>query len=498
MDSNSQSRALEDVVRQVADYAIIALDPHGVIEAWNLGAERLKGYTEQEALGQSFAMFYTEEDRRAGLPGRLLARARTAGRVEHRGWRVRKDGSHFWGDVVITALHDDSGHHTGFAKVTRDLTEQHRLEEALRASEERFRLLVGQVADYAIIALDPEGLIETWNRGAEYLEGYTAEEVIGRHFSLFYTEEDRRGNLPMRLLAQARKSGSVECAGWRVRKDGSRLWAEVVITALHDDAGRLTGYAKVTRDRTDLKRREEAGDAFYANFSHDFRTPLTSIIGFTEAIRLTEGPAPEHMLARIEGNAQRLLAMLEELVQFSGQHDGHSDLDLELLDLTELARSAVRDLPPGLRPDRIALHGEPVTALANVTAMHRVLTNLLINALKYSADDTPVELEVAETEQGNVRIRVCDQGRGIDQADLATIFDEFERGRLSSEDGGTGLGLASVRELVRQQHGTVHLDSERGVGTTVTVELPPAERALPPEQRGDPSRTYSGDGQPAG
>ncbi len=498
MNSSKQSRALDDVVRQVADYAIIALDPHGVIETWNLGAERLKGYTKDEAVGAHFSMFYTADDRLAGLPGHLLARARAAGRVEHRGWRVRRDGSQFWGDVVITALYDEAGHHTGFGKVTRDLTEQHELQEALRASEERFRLLVGQVADYAIIALDPEGLIETWNLGAEYLEGYAAEEVIGRHFSLFYTEEDRRGNLPMRLLAQARKAGSVECAGWRVRKDGSRLWAEVVITALHDDAGRLTGYAKVTRDRTELKRREEAGDAFYANFSHDFRTPLTAIIGYTEAIRLTAGPAPEHMLTRIEANAERLLAMLEDLVQFSEQHEELPALELELLDITELARDAVRDLPPGLGPQRIELHGACVTALAHVTAMHRVLTNLLINALKYSEDGTPIELEIAETEHGNVRIRVCDQGRGIDPADLATIFDEGERGRLASEDGGMGLGLSSVRELVRQQQGTVHIDSQRGVGTTVTVELPAADRALPPEQRGDTSRAYSAKGQPSG
>ena len=256
---SNDERAVEAVVRQVSDYAIIALDPHGVIESWNLGAERVKGYTPEQALGQNFAMFYTEDDRRAGLPGRLLARARSAGRVEHRGWRVRRDGSQFWGDVVITALHDEAGHHTGFAKVTRDLTEQHRLEEALRASEERFRLLVGQVADYAIIALDPDGVIETWNRGAEHLEGYTAEEAVGRHFAMFYTEEDRLANVPMRLLAQAREAGSVECAGWRVRKDGTRLWAEVLVTALHGDDGRLTGFAKVTRDRTELKRRAGGG-----------------------------------------------------------------------------------------------------------------------------------------------------------------------------------------------------------------------------------------------
>ena len=200
--------SLEDLVGQVADYAIIGLDPEGIIQTWNLGAERVKGYTAEEAIGRSFAMFYTEEDRRAGLPLTLLHRGPRDGRVEHTGWRVRKDGTRFWGDVVITALHDEDGNLTGFAKVTRDLTEQHELEDALRASEERLRLLVGQVADYAIIALDPQGIIETWNLGAERVKGYTAEEAIGRSFAMFYTEEDRRAGLPLQLLADAREHGA--------------------------------------------------------------------------------------------------------------------------------------------------------------------------------------------------------------------------------------------------------------------------------------------------
>lgn len=499
MMAKDRTRSLDDVVRQVEDYAIIALNPDGVIESWNLGAERVKGYSAEQALGQSFVMFYTETDRLAGLPGRLLSQARADGRAEHRGWRVRKDGSQFWGDVVITALADEQGRHTGFVKVTRDLTEQHQLSEALRASEERFRVLVGQVCDYAIIALDLGGVIQTWNRGAEQLEGYSADEAIGAHFSLFHTPGDRRADVPMRLLAQARDTGRVESTGWRVRKDGTEFWADVVITALHDDGGRLTGFAKVTRDRSDVKRREEAADAFYANFGHDFRTPLTAILGFTEAIRLTEGQAPEHMLARIEANAQRLLAMVEDLEEFSGQHEGRDQLDVELIDLTDLARAAMSDLSPSLGSHRVRLRGELVSALANRTAMHRVVTNLLVNALKYSTDETPVELEVTAAAEGVVRIRIADQGRGIDEADLSTIFDEFERGRLSVEDGGTGLGLSSVRELVVQQHGRVHIDSERGVGTTVTVELPSTVRAPWPEQRKNPSaRTYSGEGQSAG
>src|SRR3978361_1494216 len=183
-------RRPDDLAGQVLDYAILGLSTQGVIETWNLGAERVKGYSAEEAIGRSFSMFYPEEDRRAGLPLSLLLAARDEGRVEHLGWRVRKDGTRFWGDVVITAVRDEDGNHIGFTKVTRDLTEQHDLELRLRASEERFRLLVGQVQDYAIIALDPPGVLQTWNLRAERVKGYTAEEAIGRGFARVYNEED--------------------------------------------------------------------------------------------------------------------------------------------------------------------------------------------------------------------------------------------------------------------------------------------------------------------
>ena len=171
---------LTRLIEQVVDYAIIALDGSGTIRSWNAGAERLKGYTATEAIGRSFSMFYTDEDRRSGLPLHLLEEAREKGRVEHLGWRVRQDGTRFWGDVVITAVPDADGTVTDFVKVTRDLTAQHELEESLRRSEERFRLLVGQVRDYAIIALDASGTIESWNAGAQHLKGYAAEEAIDR------------------------------------------------------------------------------------------------------------------------------------------------------------------------------------------------------------------------------------------------------------------------------------------------------------------------------
>jgi len=493
------TESFDHVVGQVVDYAILRLDPDGIIRTWNLGAERVKGYTAEEAIGHSFEMFYPEEDRRSGLPRKLLSEAADAGRVEHQGWRIRKDGSRFWGDVVITSLHDDAGDLTGYTKVTRDLTEKHELEVTLRKSEERLRLLVGQVADYAIIGLDPDGIIQTWNLGAERLKGYSAEEAIGRSFAMFYTESDRQSGLPMQLLASARETGRVEHTGWRLRKDGSRFWGDVVITALHDDAGNLTGYAKVTRDRTDLKSLEDAQDAFYAAFNHDFRTPITALKGFVDAIRdAADNDEREHLIQRVEASADRLLGMVEGLVQFATHRAERATLLLADIDVAQVARGAVQNLPAHIDPGRVRVSDNVCIARANGVAMQRVVTNLLVNALKYSPHDTPVLVDFSRPGSSTVRLAIRDEGRGIYPDDIDTIFDEFVRGRLAENDGGSGLGLASVRELVDQMEGSVAIDSKVGVGTTVTVDLPsnPSIRPSAPTQRSTSSPSVSGPAVP--
>jgi PAS domain S-box-containing protein len=394
--------------------------------------------------------------------------------------------------VVITALHDEAGNLTGYSKVTRDLTEQHALESALRSSEERLRLLVGQVADYAIIALDPQGIIETWNLGAERVKGYSPDEAIGRSFAMFYTEEDRRNGLPLELLSIARETGRVEHTGWRVRKDGSRFWGDVVITALHDEDGNLAGFAKVTRDRTDVKALEDAQDAFYATFNHDFRTPVAAIKGFVDAIRHADDPARAHLIDRVESSADRLVAMVEGLVEFARQRAGQATLVLADIDLCQVARSAVHDLSTHFDPARVRIADDVALATANGVAMHRVATNLVVNALKYSPSDSVVDITFSRARAGFLQMSVKDRGRGIDPRDIDVIFDRFVRGRMAQDDGGTGLGLASVRELVRQQNGTVSIQSEVGVGTTVTVELP-SHASLKPSAPAQRSGSTSGD-----
>ncbi len=499
-----KSLTFDDFVGQVLDYAIIALDVDGVIRTWNAGAEKLKGYRSHEAIGRSFDMFYSEEDRSSGLPYRLLADARTRNRVEHTGWRVRKDGTRFWGDVVITALHDDAGAVTGYAKVTRDLTEKHELERALRESEERFRLLVGQVVDHAIVALDPAGLVQTWNLGAERLHSRPAHAALGESFAVFYAEEDRAARVPDSLLEVARHRGRAEYAGWQVRQDGSRFWAEVVLTSLHDEDGGLTGYAVVTRDRSDLKALEEAQQAFYATFDHDFRTPITALKGYIEALRDVEDPSDRsHMIDRLQATCERLQAMVEGLVEFATGHAAQASLVLGEIDVAQVTRDAVSEVSPHLDPgQRVRVGNDVAIARGNGVAMHRVVTNLVTNALKYSGVDAPVEVTFSTPRADRLRMCVSDRGRGIDAADLESIFDEFNRGRLARDDGGTGLGLASVRELVDLQGGQVWIESELGVGTQVLVELQ-ATRTLRPDAPAPRSAAgslpqASGSGAPTG
>jgi PAS domain S-box-containing protein len=337
--------------------------------------------------------------------------------------------------------------------------------------------VVAQVADYAIIALDPQGIIESWNLGAERVKGYTESEALGRSFAMFYDDADQRDGLPMRLLLEATARGRVESTGWRVRKDGTRFWADVVITAVRNRAGRLTGFTKVTRDRSDLKALEDAQDAFYAAFTHDFRTPIAALLGQIDALRYAEEGDRESLIDRAETNAQRLLTMVEGLVTFAQQRAGRATMLTAEIDVAEVARKAVRDLSPALRPQRVRVAADAVAlARANGIALHRVITNLVINALKCSPEDTEVDIVFTDLGADGVELAVVDRGRGIDPADLDTIFDEFQRGRLAQNDGGTGLGLASVRELVDQQGGSTRIESELGVGTRVTVHL----EAMPP------------------
>ncbi len=251
-------RRLELLLDAIVDYAIYMLDPQGVVTSWNSGAERIKGYRADEIIGQHFSRFFTFQDRLDGVPDRILSKALENGRYESEGWRVRKDGGRFWADAIAQSVLDEAGNLIGFVKITRDITERVIAQQALQESERRFRALVEGVRDYALCMLDPSGIVTNWNKGAERLRGYTETEILGQHFSKFFSKEDRARGLPGRVLEIAAREGRHEAEGWRLRADGSRFWASEVVEAIRGPDGALEGFANVTRDITERRAAQAA------------------------------------------------------------------------------------------------------------------------------------------------------------------------------------------------------------------------------------------------
>ncbi|HUO85727.1 MAG TPA: PAS domain S-box protein [Thermoanaerobaculia bacterium] len=518
--SPSQERSQTDrpelrlLVEAVQDYAIFLLDPEGNISSWNSGASRIFGFQEQEVLGRHFSIFYGPDDIAARKPRRELQTAAAAGRVEDEGWRLRKDGSRFWTDTIITVMRNEAGEIAGFAKITRDVTEQRQTEEEIRQSMETFQLLVSSVQDYAIFMLDPEGLVATWNSGAERIKGYKPEEIIGRHFSAFYGEQDILDRKPERKLEIARKQGKVEDEGWRLRKDGTRFWANVVITAVHDEHGQLRGFAKITRDVTERKQAEEtrhdlleqrearireeekrryaeasyqiaeeanrAKDEFLMTLSHELRTPMTAILGWARMLPALSPDDPLfHEAIESIASAARLQArLIDDILDVSRIMSGKLLLNPELVDMAGVILNAVDTINPTAAAKEIAITTSFAPGLGSLTVdatrIQQVIWNLLSNAVKFTPSKGSVHVS-AERQASSVEISVRDTGEGIDPDFLPHLFEPFRQAEdpQTRMHGGLGLGLSIVRSIAEAHGGTVTARSEgSGKGATFTVTLP--------------------------
>jgi PAS domain S-box-containing protein len=503
------------LVEAVTDYAIYMLDPAGIVSSWNAGARRFKGYLPVEIIGKHFSQFYTEEDRKIGLPERALRTARLEGKFETEGWRVRKDGTLFWAAVVIDPIWSPSGDLLGYAKITRDLTERKHAERTLKLSEEQFRLLVQGVTDYAIYMIDVEGNVSNWNLGAQRIKGYAAGEIVGRHFSQFYTDEDRAAGEPRRALETATREGKFEKEGWRVRKDGTRFWAHVVIDALRDETGTLLGFAKITRDITERKETQvkldktrealnqsqkmEAIGHLTGGIAHDFNNLLMVVLSSLELIRRRIPPEPKitALLDNAVQGVQRGTVLTKRMLAFARRQE----LNTETIHIPELVRGMSDMLQRSLGQTisvetRFPLSLSPISADANQLEM--ALLNLAVN----SRDAMPQggRLIIAANEEaliaGNannmkpgryVRLSLTDTGEGMDEETLRRAGEPFFTTKGVGK--GTGLGLPMVHGLAEQFGGRFALRSRVGEGTIAEIWLPAAERIAMPEPTPSPAAT---------
>ncbi|MGH8332647.1 MAG: PAS domain S-box protein, partial [Pseudomonas fluorescens] len=495
-EDRTKATAIDDsrfrlLIDAVIDYAIYMIDPDGIITSWNAGARRFKGYEEAEILGQHFSRFYTEEDRRAGLPQRALDTAIREGRFEGEGWRVRKDGTHFWCHVVIDPILDPSGKLLGFAKITRDLTDRKMAEEVLKQSEQQFRLLVQSVTDYAIYMLTPDGCVTNWNPGAQRIKGYLPEEVIGQHFSMFYTPEDREAGEPQRTLGIAVREGRFENKGWRVRKDGTRFLAHVVVDPIWGDTGTLLGFAKITRDITEVTQAqqdlEQTREALFqaqkmqvigqlsGGIAHDFNNLLTVILGNLEIIRKRVGD--DGKITRLVDNATqgalRGVTLTQRMLAFARRQE----LKAEPVEIPALVQGISGLLRSSLGPSvvletRFPHELEPV--LADVNQLELAVLNLVTNARDAMPHGGKIVISAKTEEAGDqpqlsllsdryVCLSISDTGEGMDDATLGSAMDPFFTTKGVGK--GTGLGLSMVHGYIEQLGGRFILKSQKDIGT---------------------------------
>jgi PAS domain S-box-containing protein len=486
----------------VTDYAIYLLDREGVVRTWNAGAERIMGYPAREAIGQHFSLFFISEDKAADAPSQILARASLAGRAEEEGWLLRKDSGRFWAAVEVDAIRDENSELIGFAKVTRDITERQIAQQSLRDATRQFRTLIEGVTDYALFMLDPNGLVVNWNSGAQRIKRYAADEIVGQHFSRFYTDRDRAAGLPARALQTAAQEGRYEAEGWRVRKDGSLFWANAIIDRITNEKGDVIGFAKITRDITERRNAQlalqeaqaqraqaqkmEALGQLTGGVAHDFNNLLMIVGGQVQTLKklLAGGDKGQRAVEAIELAAKRGAALTRQLLTFSRRQTFHPGT-ANLSERIEVFRNMLATSLGGSIRLMVNFPAETWPVHIDASEFELALVNLALNArdavpqqggvltisaenVNLSAEQTPAGL------QGEfVALSMADTGCGIAPDIVPLVFDPFFT--TKGPNKGSGLGLSQVHGFAHQSGGTVTIASELGRGTCVTLYLPRAK-----------------------
>jgi PAS domain S-box-containing protein len=500
--------ALQNAILNSANFSSIATDEKGVIQLFNVGAERMLGYAAHEVVDQITPADISDPQElivRAAALSRELSASITPGfdALAFKASRgiediyeltyVRKDGTRFPAIVSVTALRDDQNEIIGYLLIGTDNSARKHVEEKLRFTEESFRLMVDSVSDYAIVMLSPDGNVVSWNTGAERIKGFLAEEIVGQHFSRFYLPDDVTTGKPQRDLDVAAALGRFEDEGWRIRKDGSTFWANVVITAIRDQAGELRGFAKLTRDLTARQQIESdmtnakataekanlAKSDFLSSMSHELRSPLNAILGFAQLMD-SESPPPtgsqKESIVQILNAGWYLLDLINEILDLAVIESGKLSMSLESVSLAEVMLECQAMIEP--QAQRRGIHmtfprfDVPSCVQADRTRLKQVVINLLSNAIKYNAVGGTVVVACSENTPGRVRISVTDTGAGLSSEQMGQLFQPFNRlGQEANAEQGTGIGLVVSKRLIELMEGVAGVESKVGVGSIFWIEL---------------------------
>jgi hypothetical protein len=474
------------LVASVRDYAIFMLTPEGIIASWNSGAQAIKQYSDAEAIGKHFSIFYEPAAVASGWPEEELRRSLRDGRFEDEGWRIRKDGTRFWANVVIAPLFDGSNNLVGFSKVTRDLTERRRHEEQLREREERLRLIVDGVKDHAMLLLDPKGVIVSWNPAAQKVLGYTTQEAIGREVAILYPAQERSAGRPQAEMAAAAHAGAVHSHSWKVRSDGVLVWTDGSINVVRDRDGRMDGFVYILRDLAEQQRIEELEAEgrrileFIAMLSHELRNPLAPIKNAVSILRLPQGQQQADKYAdMIARQVEHLTRLVDDLMDVSRVTTGKIELERAPLDLNALVQAAVDSMRSTMESYGHALDlrlaSQPVLVDGDSVRLTQVIVNLLNNAAKYTAPNGRIEIVVSRLPAA-AQLEVSDNGVGMSESLIQRAFDPFVQGEraIDRSQGGLGIGLTLVKRIVDLHGGSVVASSagtDRGATFTITMPL---------------------------